>query len=104
MSDMTSSATYLYRQPGLTEILIISSYLFFLNVAGDYALRLIHAELVGYIAIGMIWGPPISNILETAWLETFTAFGYIGLILLVLQGAQWPLQCLYLKEHNADIF
>lgn len=34
----------------------------------------------------MIWGSPLASILEADWQSAFTAVGYIGLIVLVLEG------------------
>lgn len=36
----------------------------------------------------MIYGAPLADILLEEWESTFTALGYVGLIILVLEGRQ----------------
>lgn len=38
------------------------------------------------MAVGIIYGVPLANILDMHWQETFLALGYIGLILIIFQG------------------
>lgn len=42
--------------------------------------------LSGELFIGMIFGSPLAGILDNDWQSAFTAVGYIGLIVLVLEG------------------
>ncbi|KAI0308923.1 Sodium/hydrogen exchanger family-domain-containing protein [Amylostereum chailletii] len=86
IADTPSSSIYPYEPPTLPQILTVSAYLYLLNVSGWLFDRLIHANLVGQILIGIVFGPPLANILPTAWIETFTSLGYVGLILIVFQG------------------
>ncbi|KZV75165.1 hypothetical protein PENSPDRAFT_647443 [Peniophora sp. CONT] len=86
MSNVPSSTTYPYEPPTIVEVLILSSYVYVLNAVGAIFETGIHADLVGYLVVGMVYGPPLGNIIPTAWLQCFTSVGYIGLILLVFQG------------------
>ena len=47
---------------------------------------MIQAGIIGPFAVGIIYGVPLSNILEHNWQETFLALGYIGLILIIFEG------------------
>ena len=77
-----------YKEPGISAILSLASFLLLLNGA-RYALdRLLYCGIIGEILIGVIWGLPIGG---TAWLtqstqEAIQALGYIGLISLVFEG------------------
>ena len=83
---------FLYEPPSVVETLILSSYVYVLNAVGALLETGIHADLVGYIVVGMAYGPPLANILPVAWLQCFTSVGYVGLILLVFQGVCWILE------------
>lgn len=47
---------------------------------------IIRAGIIGPIAVGIIYGQPLANILEHNWQETFLAVGYVGLILIIFEG------------------
>jgi len=47
---------------------------------------IIRAGIIGPIAVGIIYGAPLANILEHNWQETFLAVGYVGLILIIFEG------------------
>ncbi|KAI0643588.1 hypothetical protein C8Q79DRAFT_1002230 [Trametes meyenii] len=75
-----------YHEPTLVNLLICSSFLYFLNiirVAADY---LVHGGIVSEITLGIIYGSPLAGILPLDWEATFTVFGYIALILVVFEG------------------
>ncbi|KAG8916990.1 Hsp70 ATPase ssc1 [Tulasnella sp. 417] len=76
----------IYHEPALPEILVASSYLYLLNVAGWLVEKTCHAGLVGNIVIGIIYGTPLSGILQPVWEATLWLLGYIGLILIVFEG------------------
>lgn len=40
----------------------------------------------GELAVGLIYGAPLAGILEDAWQSAFTVVGYLGLVILVLEG------------------
>lgn len=68
------------------EILIIVSFFFFLSLAEWVSAKVIRAGIIGQIAVGIIYGVPLANILEENWQETFLALGYVGLILIIFEG------------------
>ncbi|CAG8083422.1 unnamed protein product [Penicillium olsonii] len=75
-----------YHEPGIVQILIIISFFFFLSLAKWFSAKIIHAGIIGQIAVGIIYGVPLANILEHTWQETFLALGYVGLILIIFEG------------------
>lgn len=68
------------------QILIIISFFFFLSLAKWVSAKTIQASIIGQIAMGIIYGVPLANILEKHWQETFLALGYVGLILIIFEG------------------
>ncbi|KAJ5970231.1 Cation/H+ exchanger [Penicillium vulpinum] len=75
-----------YHEPGTVEILIIVSFFFFLSLAKWVSAKVIQAGIIGQIAVGIIYGVPLANILEHNWQETFLTLGYVGLILIIFEG------------------
>ncbi|KAA8642011.1 hypothetical protein EYZ11_003966 [Aspergillus tanneri] len=75
-----------YHEPGIVEILVIISFFFFLSLAEWLSAKVIRAGIIGQIAVGIIYGVPIANILQKKWQETFLALGYVGLILIIFEG------------------
>ena len=46
------------------------------------------AGLIGQIIVGLIYGLPIGgDMIPIAWQEAFIALGYIGLVLIIFEGA-----------------
>jgi Kef-type K+ transport system membrane component KefB len=84
MSNATRS--FAYVEPTIVSLLILSSFIYFLNVARSIAHRLFYAGLIGEILVGMIYAAPLSNILKPEWEQTILDFGYLGLLLLVFEG------------------
>jgi Kef-type K+ transport system membrane component KefB len=84
------------------------SFFTFLWLAEYVSAKVIRAGIIGPIAVGIIYGEPLANILEHDWagmcpscrnapfatfidslprsLETFLYLGYIGLILIIFEG------------------
>lgn len=62
------------------------SFFTFLSLAETLSSLVIRAGIIGPIAVGIIYGEPLANILHTTWQETFLAIGYIGLILIIFEG------------------
>ena len=62
------------------------SFLFLLNVDRVVADFLINGGIIAEIALGMVYGAPLANILSNQWEDTFTVLGYLGLIGLVFEG------------------
>lgn len=83
----TSSRAVPYSQPPSTELLILLSFLFFLNAARAIADYVLHAGIIAEIGLGMVYGAPLAAILPRAWEVTFTVLGYLGLIGVVFEGA-----------------
>ncbi|KIM28947.1 hypothetical protein M408DRAFT_15995 [Serendipita vermifera MAFF 305830] len=76
-----------FIEPSTSETLVLSSFFVLLQVARIITHKILKVEIIGYIIVGVIYGAPIANILLLAWQETFMAIGYLGLILLVFEGA-----------------
>ena len=68
------------------QVLTIISFFFFLSLAEWISAKMIRAGIVGQIAVGIIYGVPLADILKVTWQETFLAIGYIGLILIIFEG------------------
>lgn len=75
-----------YQEPSLVHLLVVGSFLYLLNVARVVADHLLYAGLVAEIALGIVYGSPLANTLPVEWETTFTALGYLGLILVVFEG------------------
>ncbi|KAJ6118273.1 hypothetical protein N7471_013740 [Penicillium samsonianum] len=75
-----------YHEPGTIDILIVVSFFFFLSLARWVSATAIQAGIIGQIAVGIIYGVPLANILEHHWQETFVTLGYVGLILIIFEG------------------
>jgi Kef-type K+ transport system membrane component KefB len=84
MTNTTRS--YAYVEPTIISLLILSSFIYLLNVARSIAHRLFYAGLIGEILVGIIYAAPLANILKTEWEQTILDFGYLGLLLLVFEG------------------
>lgn len=81
-----SGAFFEYHEPSIVGILTLISFFVLLNVFGWLSNRLLRAELIGQIAVGLIYGVPISGILALEWQEAFLALGYIGLLIVIFEG------------------
>ncbi|GES64608.1 sodium/hydrogen exchanger [Aspergillus terreus] len=75
-----------YHEPGIVEILIIISFFFILSLAEWASAKIIRAGIIGHIAVGIIYGKPLADILEADWQKTFLSLGYVGLILIIFEG------------------
>ncbi|KAK7981524.1 Na+/H+ exchanger family protein [Apiospora saccharicola] len=75
-----------YHEPGIVSILILISFFTFLWLSSKISGKLIHASIVGPIVTGIIYGPPLANILHSEWQDTFLYLGFIGLILIIFEG------------------
>lgn len=47
---------------------------------------MIRAGIIGQIAVGIIYGKPLADILTAEWQKTFLSLGYVGLILIIFEG------------------
>jgi NhaP-type Na+/H+ or K+/H+ antiporter len=68
------------------DILILVSFFTFLWISEYVSANIIRAGIIGPIAVGIIYGEPLANILQHDWAETFLYLGYIGLILIIFEG------------------
>jgi Kef-type K+ transport system membrane component KefB len=84
MTNTTYS--FAYVEPTIVSLLMLSSFIYLLNVARSLAHRLFYAGLIGEILVGIIYVAPLANILKTEWEQTILDFGYLGLLLLVFEG------------------
>lgn len=75
-----------YDEPGVSKILILSSFLLLLNLVGSILDELIYCGLLGQLFVGVAWGAPGGKWLSIATQEVFVQLGYLGLILLVYEG------------------
>lgn len=62
------------------------SFFTFLSLAETLSSIVIRAGIIGPIAVGIIYGKPLADILHETWQETFLAIGYVGLILIIFEG------------------
>ncbi|KAJ0114563.1 hypothetical protein J7T55_004807 [Diaporthe amygdali] len=82
----TTAGFLQYHEPGIISLLTLISFFFFLSSVGWVFNKAIRAGLIGQILIGIVYGTPVGDILDTAWQETFMALGYVGLILIIFEG------------------
>ncbi|KAL4813492.1 Cation/H+ exchanger [Aspergillus spinulosporus] len=75
-----------YHEPSIVQILVTISFFLFLSLAEWISAKIIRAGIIGHIAVGIIYGRPLADILEIEWQETFITLGYVGLILIIFEG------------------
>ncbi|KUI63743.1 High-affinity Na(+)/H(+) antiporter NhaS3 [Cytospora mali] len=75
-----------YQEPDILSLLVLISFFFFLSSLGWVFNKIIGAGLIGQILVGVLYGTPVGNILDTEWQDTFMVLGYIGLILIIFEG------------------
>ncbi|KAF2180913.1 hypothetical protein K469DRAFT_671896 [Zopfia rhizophila CBS 207.26] len=77
-----------YHEPDIIQTLVLISFFLWLSVGEWLSNKVFRAGLIGQIIVGLIYGAPIGgNVMPIAWQETFIALGYIGLILIIFEGA-----------------
>jgi Kef-type K+ transport system membrane component KefB len=75
-----------YVEPGLPAVLTLVAFLLFLNVLHDAMDKLLHAGLLAQLLLGAIFGSPLAAILSIPVETAVQSLGYLGLILLVVEG------------------
>ncbi|KAL4898877.1 hypothetical protein BDW74DRAFT_189883 [Aspergillus multicolor] len=75
-----------YHEPSIVQILVIISFFLFLSLAEWISAKIIRAGIIGHIAVGIIYGRPLADILDIEWQRTFITLGYVGLILIIFEG------------------
>jgi hypothetical protein len=76
-----------YHEPGIVTILIQTTFLLLLNVVNAALDRTLYCGLLGQVLIGIAWGTPGAKWLSTNVEEAIVQLGYLGLLLLVYEGA-----------------
>ena len=83
---MSSLGYFPYHEPDLVQILILTSFFVCLQIARVVCDYLANVGILGELFVGLVYGAPLADILLEDWQATFTAVGYLGLIVLVLEG------------------
>ncbi|CAN9288400.1 unnamed protein product [Alternaria alternata] len=87
-SPPTTEGFLQYHEPNIIQILVLVSFFFWLSFGEWLSNRVFRAGLIGQIIVGLIYGLPIGGeIIPIAWQEAFIALGYIGLVLIIFEGA-----------------
>lgn len=84
MSSLEASLPY--HEPGIVDILIISSFLLSLTAVNWILDRIVFCGLVGQIFIGIAWGAPGAAWLTEELQQSIVQLGYMGLLLIVYEG------------------
>ncbi|KAF2397930.1 hypothetical protein EJ06DRAFT_539330 [Trichodelitschia bisporula] len=71
----------------VVQLLVLISFFVLLNVGEWLASKAFRAGLIGQIVVGLVYGRPLANILDIAWQHTFIALGYLGLVLIIVEGS-----------------
>ena len=67
-SSNSDAAPFLqYHEPEIVDILILVSFFTFLWLAEYVSAKTIRAGIIGPIAVGIIYGEPLANILQHDW-------------------------------------
>jgi hypothetical protein len=82
-----------YHEPDIVSILTLLSFFVFLAVSEWSSDKIFRAGLIGQVIVGVVYGVPIANILALSGQEAFLALGYIGLILIIFEGAVYLSSC-----------
>lgn len=75
-----------YTSPSLVTVLVLSSYLLLLSVFYHAFQRLLSAGILGPLVLGAIYARPLGDILPLDVQSTILSIGFLGLILLIVQG------------------
>ncbi|KAH8721390.1 hypothetical protein HC256_001748 [Beauveria bassiana] len=76
-----------YHEPEILTILIQSSFLLLLNVVNFLLDKAVYCGLLGQVFIGVAWGTPGANWIGANAESAIVQLGYLGLLLLVYEGA-----------------
>ncbi|KAI4526011.1 hypothetical protein K525DRAFT_289102 [Schizophyllum commune Loenen D] len=75
-----------YEAPSIPTLLTLSSFLYLNSAASSLFDRLIHANLLGPLLVGIIYGPQVTNILPSDVLTTSINVGSVGLLIIVFEA------------------
>jgi Kef-type K+ transport system membrane component KefB len=76
-----------FSEPHTVTLLVVGSFLYFLNVIHSIFQFLFGAGLIGQLVLGAVYCVPLGNILPTDMQTTIGTMGYLGLILLIIEGS-----------------
>ena len=83
---MEAAPSLPYAEPGLPTVLTLAAFLVLLNVLHRAIDRLLNAGLLAQLLLGAVFGSPLAAILPGSVEMAIQLFGYLGLILLVVEG------------------
>ncbi|KAG8731357.1 Hsp70 ATPase ssc1 [Ceratobasidium sp. 423] len=75
-----------FAEPHTTTLLIVGSFLYLLNVIHELFQFLFGAGLVGQLILGAVYCVPLGNILPIDIQTSMGTIGYLGLLLLIVEG------------------
>ncbi|RVX71032.1 hypothetical protein B0A52_03397 [Exophiala mesophila] len=75
-----------YHEPGIVTILILVSFLLFLNAANHIIDKILYCGLLAQLFLGIGWGTPGANWLGRDFEHVAVNLGYLGLLLIVYEG------------------
>lgn len=82
-----NAASLPYHEPGIVVILVLTSLLLLLNVINAALDKILYCGLLGQVLVGIAWGTPGARWLSIEVEQVIVQLGYLGLILLVYEGA-----------------
>lgn len=80
------AASLPYHEPGIEDILILSTFLLALNAINSLLDRTLYCGLVGQVLVGIAWGTPGGKWLSPGLEHAVVQLGYLGLIMMVFEG------------------
>lgn len=75
-----------YTSPSIDTVLVLASYLLLLSIFGHAFQELFYAGILGPLVLGAIYARPLADILPSDVQSAVLSIGYLGLILLIVQG------------------
>ncbi|KAB5590292.1 hypothetical protein CTheo_6273 [Ceratobasidium theobromae] len=88
--DVTNESESLYalpfNEPHIDILLVAGSFIYLLNVIHGVFQFLFGAGLIGQLVLGAVYSVPLGNILPLDIQTTIGTIGYLGLILLIVEG------------------
>lgn len=80
------AASLPYEEPGIVDVLILSTFLLALNIFNLALNRTLYCGLVGQVLIGVAYGTPGAKWLSESLEHSIVQLGYLGLIMIVFEG------------------
>jgi hypothetical protein len=81
-----SMASLPYQEPGITTILLQSSFILLLNAVNFLLNKTLYCGLLGQVFLGIAFGTPGAKWIGTQTEDVMVQLGYLGLLLLVFEG------------------